>query len=342
MPTPTGNGKPANGRRARRRAMRLALALWVPTIVGAGVAASFGDEPILPIPLAVDVDPAKARLGEQLFTDVRLSSSQTLSCASCHRLRQNGADDLPRPLGSDGQPLPFNTPTIFNAALSSRLNWRGDSRTLEEQADGTLRNPRVMNIAWDELLTRLRADAAYARAFATLYPDGLQPAAVLDALAAFERTLLTPNARFDQYLRGRREALSEREEQGYGLFKTYGCVACHQGVNVGGNLFQKFGVFRFPFRSQEALSEADLGRFTLTGKARDRFVFRAPSLRNVAVTAPYFHDGATRALGQAVDWMAKTQLGQPITPQDAELIVAFLHTLTGEYQGRPVADGATP
>jgi cytochrome c peroxidase len=158
----------------------------------------------------------------------------------------------------------------------------------------------------------------------------------LDALASFERSLLTPNSRFDRYLRGEQDALTEPEQQGYQLFKSYGCVACHQGINIGGNMYQKFGVFQEPGGSRTPAMVVDLGRYQITKVPRDREVFRVPSLRNVAATAPYFHDGRARTIEDAVETMARAQLGRALTPEEIKLIVQFLRTLTGEYHGRPV------
>jgi cytochrome c peroxidase len=291
-------------------------------------------EPIVPIPTVAPSDPAKVRLGERLFRDVRLSHDDKFACTSCHRLDQGGDDGQTRSIGGDGQPLDFNTPTVFNAALSFRLSWRGNFRTLEEQAEAVLLNPRLMGTSWPELMAKLQADQTYRRDFDSAY--GQQPARplVLDALAAFERSLLTPRAPFDRYLLGESDAIGPEAKRGYGLFKSHGCVACHQGVNVGGNLFQRFGVFDDPFVSGP-LSRADLGRFALTGKAEDRSVFRVPSLRNVAETAPYFHDGRAATLEQAVEEMARVQLGRVLASSETDLIVRFLHALSGEY--RPAA-----
>jgi len=298
-------------------------------------AALLGNEPLAPLPPAPASDPDKARLGEKLFHDVRLSRGGTLACASCHRLDQGGSDNHVRsPSSRDGEPLDFNAPTVFNAALNFRLNWRGNFRTFEEQNEKVLLDPRLMNTTWEELLPKLRADPDYSAAFAAIYGDGPEPAHVLDALATFERSLLTPDARFDRYLRGQRGAITEAEEQGYRLFKGYGCATCHQGVNVGGNLFQRFGIFDDPFSGAHPMSKADLGRFAITGQEEDRHVFRVPSLRNVDVTAPYFHDGRAPTLERAVEIMARTQLGKVLTEQEIGLIVRFLHTLTGVYRGR--------
>lgn len=335
-------GRPFVNRRVRRVIYAVSFALITGQAQEAiafneGRAAPFDDEPITPLPLTVSLDPDKVRLGERLFHDPRLSHNNIMDCGACHELSRGGDNGRPRSLGGDGELLDYNAPTVFNAVLNFRLNWRGNFRTLEAHNENFLHNSRIMNTNWPELLAKLRADPHYRKAFAAIYPGDLEPAQVLDAIATFERSLLTPNARFDRYLRGRRDAITEEEKRGYLLFKGYGCVACHQGVNVGGNLFQKFGIFQTRFSQRDAVTEADLGRFTLTGDQRDRHVFRVPSLRNVAVTAPYFHDGRAKTLEKAVDVMARRQLGRILTAEEIGLIVQFLHTLTGEYQGRSLA-----
>lgn len=193
-----------------------------------------------------------------------------------------------------------------------------------------------MDTDWASVEAALRADAGYRAAFATIYHGEMGRAELIDALAAYQRSLLTPNSRFDRYLRGEPHAITPEEQRGYELFKSYGCVACHQGVNIGGNLYQQFGVFADPFAGR-AQSEADLGRFVLTGDPADRHVFRVPSLRNVALTAPYFHDGRESSLSGAVTLMARSQLGRSLPEADTALIVAFLRTLTGEYRGHTQA-----
>lgn len=310
---------------------RLAI-LGALAIIGAMLAAaSRAGEPIAPVPAAAAAEPAKARLGERLFRDARLSHHDRLACVSCHRLDRGGDDGKALSIGADGRPLDFNTPTVFNAALSFRLNWRGNFRSLEEQAEAVLLDPRLMGTDWPALLAKLGADRMYREAFHAAYGQLPARPLVLDALATFQRSLLTPGAPFDRYLRGESDALDAEEKQGYELFKSHGCVACHQGVNVGGNLFQRFGIFDDP-TAGGAPTEADLGRLSLTGKAEDRSVFRVPSLRNVAETAPYFHDGRAATLDQAVAEMARTQLGRPLARQEIELIVRFLRTLSGEYR----------
>ncbi|MGF1627899.1 MAG: cytochrome-c peroxidase [Kiloniellaceae bacterium] len=293
-------------------------------------------EPIVPLPTSLDFDRDRASLGEKLFYDRRLSHDGSLACVSCHNLGEGGDDGLPLPRTAKGRSGEVNTPTIFNSALSFRLGWRGTYRRLADQVDADISDPRLMNSSWDEVLGKLRGDSGYRADFGRNYADGISRQNVLDALSAFHRSLITPNARFDDYLRGRDDALTEAEKSGYRLFKSLGCVSCHQGRNIGGNLFQKVGIFKDYFTSRGNLREIDFGRFLDTGAQRDLFVFRVPSLRNVAVTAPYFHDGSVADLGEAVRKMGEIQLGESLTDEEVGLIVQFLHSLTGEYKGRPI------
>jgi cytochrome c peroxidase len=323
------------------RLAQVAIAGCIVSMVCAGIAGlllaePIEGEPIAPVPRVAGLDSAKIELGRKMFQDVRLSRDDKVSCTGCHHLERGGADGRVHSMGADGRPLDFNASTVFNAGLNARLNWRGNFRTLEEQNESVLLDPRLMNSRWPELLAKLRADKGYQTAFRTVYGGDPERAHVLDALATFQRSLLTPDARFDRYLRGESGAISADEARGYHLFKAYGCVACHQGVNIGGNLFQRFGVFRDPFAERDAIRPMDLGRYTITGDERDRHVFRVPSLRNVAVTAPYFHDGSVASLSEAVAIMARSQLGREVPPQDVDLIVKFLGTLTGAYQGRSI------
>jgi cytochrome c peroxidase len=333
-----------SAQRSHAGTLRVTIAGYMVSVVCVGIAGPLaepiGREPITPVSRVAGLDPARIELGRKLFHEVRLSRDDKVSCADCHYLGRGGADGRARSMGVDGLPLDFNTSTVFNAALNARLNWRGNFRALEEQNEAVLLDPRLMNSTWPGLLAKLRADMAYQAEFGTLYGGGPEREHVLDALATFQRSLLTPDARFDRYLRGERDAISTNEARGYHLFKAYGCVACHQGVNIGGNLFQKFGVFHDPFAERSATRAADLGRYTITGNERDRHVFRVPSLRNVAVTAPYFHDGSVASLSQAVSIMARSQLGREVPQEDVDLIVKFLGTLTGAYQGRAIDTGS--
>jgi cytochrome c peroxidase len=248
---------------------------------------------------------------------------------------RGGADGRVRSLGSDGRPLDFNTPTVFNVSGNARLNWKGNFRTLEEQNESVLRNTRIMNADWDELLSKLRNDSEYLKDFTAIYGSSPARVHVLDALATFERSLVTPDSRFDRRLRGESGAISPEEEQGYQRFKSYGCVACHQGANLGGNLSQPFGIFDDPFNPR-GTAGAGADRLAATG-AEGGQLYRVPSLRNVAVTAPYFHNGYTSSLAEAVEIMGRSQLGRELSKDDVRLIVQFLNTLTGEYEGRPLA-----
>lgn len=293
-------------------------------------------EPIMPLPSSVPADPARVALGERLFHDVRLSTHNTIACATCHQLNHGGTDGLPRARTASGALHPRNTPTIFNTAFNVALNWDGAVRTLEAHAERALLSPLLMQTTWPELLGKLQAIPEYRTDFAALYSGPLSAAHVLDALATYERSLVTPNSRFDRYLQGDTEALNASERHGYALFKSYGCVACHQGVNVGGSMFQKFGVFHAAPSPEGTTQPVDLGRFLLTRVARDKEVFRVPSLRNVALTAPYFHDGRATTLEAAVEIMGQVQLGRALSHQDIQAIIQFLHTLTGTYQGRPL------
>jgi len=278
-------------------------------------------EPITPVPDAVVTDLSKVKLGERLFRDTRLSHDNSRSCATCHDLRKNGASTTMHDVGLDGVKLPLNTPTIFNATLNFRLGWEGKLQSLGSDVKAALDNPQIMATSLDEVLQKLNADPGSRREFTMVY--GRRPDAenLVDAIVSFEQTLLTPGSRFDRWLGGDAAALSAEELEGYRLFKSLGCVSCHQGVNVGGNLFQRHGIFR-PLASPQPE------------------ILRVPSLRNVATTPPYFHDGSAPTLDDAVRKMGAAQLNSTLTDQQVTAIVAYLQTLTGQYRGAYV--GASP
>ncbi|WP_327437736.1 cytochrome-c peroxidase [Pseudomonas donghuensis] len=292
--------------------------------------------PLMPLPALPQVAAERVELGRKLFFDPRLSSNNDLSCASCHQLDHGGADRLPHSLGVDGKPLPVNTPSVFNAALNFRQFWDGRAQTLEQQAHLVVQSPAEMGSDWTTVVQRIAADPQYRSGFAQAYSDGVSEHSIQNALATFQRTLLTPGSRFDRYLQGNTEILTTEEKYGYQRFQEYGCIACHQGVNIGGNMFQKFGVLGDYFKDRGNPTEADLGRYNVTGEEDDRHVFKVPSLRNVAVTAPYFHDGSAATLEAAVDVMFRYQLGRTPSAEDKALIVQFLKTLTGEWEGKPL------
>ena len=279
-------------------------------------------EPITPIPAPPAADPLKLALGERLFGDTRLSGDGTLACSSCHDVQTNGAG---HGIGNDAhEPSkhPFNTLTVFNSVLSFRLNWEGNFRSIETHIESSLQNSVNMRTSVDAVVAKLNADPEMVRQFRDAYGGAPDRNSLLDAIATFERSLLTPGARFDRWLDGDASALSTEELGGYQLFKSLGCSSCHQGVNIGGNLFERQGIFR-----------------PLTAPKPE--IVRVPSLRNVAATSPYFHDGSEPSLNEAVRKMAAAQLDRTLSDQQVDGIVAFLRTLTGVYRGRSVA-GAPP
>lgn len=272
-----------------------------------------------------------------MFEDRRLSKDKQISCASCHALTTGGVDLKRYSVGVNEELSAVNTPTVFNVAYNFRFNWDGEYSSLAERTDMLMQQSIVTDRPWPEILQTLQAIPEYRQTFAEIYNNGITRTNVIDAIVAYETTLVTPDAPFDRYLRGDQSALSLTEQEGYQLFSAYGCVSCHQGVNVGGNIFQKFGVIGDYFADRGNVTEADLGRFNVTQLEADRFVFRTPSLRNVAVTPPYFHDGSAETLEQAIEIMVKYQLGRPIPPEHLDRIAQFLRTLTGEYEGVPLA-----
>ena len=286
-------------------------------------------EPLGALPPVPKLDPRAVALGRKLFDDKRLSADDTVACASCHDLAHGGVDGLPRSRGVGGKLGTVNAPTVYNAALNFALFWDGRAKTLEEQAAGPVANPLEMNESWDTLVAKLKADAEYPALFAQVFKDGVTADNVRSAIATFERTLLTPDSPFDRWIRGDAQALGAEAQEGYQTFKSVGCVACHQGANVGGNMFQRFGVMGDYFRDRGGVTEADYGRFNVTHDETDRFVFRVPSLRNVERTAPYFHDGSAKTLRQAIGVMAKYQLGRPLSDHQTTVIEAFLQSLSG-------------
>jgi len=288
---------------------------------------------IQPVPYPSELSSDKVALGEELFHDVRLSGDQRISCASCHNLASGGVDGLPRSIGVGGAEGDTNAPTVFNSGLNYSQFWDGRALTLEEQVSGPITNAKEMASNWPDVISRLNSDPAYVEKFFTIYNDGINAVNVSDALATFERSLNTVNSRFDQFLRGSVHAISDDEKKGYELFKSYGCVSCHQGQNVGGNVFQKFGVMKDYFADRGGKTRADFGRFNVTGDELDKHSFKVPSLRLAVLTAPYFHDGSAKTLHEAIDVMAKYQLGRSMPDDDAELIIKFLTTLVGSYKG---------
>ncbi|MBL8443065.1 MAG: cytochrome-c peroxidase [Zoogloeaceae bacterium] len=308
----------------RMKVISLAVALVATSSMS--WAASVRDEPIQPIAPAQAADPAKVELGKKLFFDPRLSKSGFISCNSCHNLSMGGTDNLKTSIGDKWQQGPINAPTVLNSSLAVAQFWDGRAANLQEQAGGPIANPGEMGFTHGLAVDVLQSIPGYVAEFKTVYGSArIDIDKITDAIAAFEETLVTPNSPFDKWLVGDDKALTKDELAGYTLFKESGCVACHNGPAVGGTSFQKMGIVE-PYKSASTAE----GRAGVTGKDEDRFNFKVPTLRNVELTYPYFHDGEAATLEQAVEIMGRLQLGRKYSDQEVGQIVAFLKTLTGD------------
>ncbi|MFA7664510.1 MAG: cytochrome-c peroxidase [Burkholderiaceae bacterium] len=284
------------------------------------------DEPVQTIPATRNMDPALVELGKKLFFDPRLSRSGFISCNSCHNLSMGGSDNLKTSIGHNWQEGPINSPTVLNSSLNLAQFWDGRAKDLKEQAGGPISNPAEMAFTHELAVDTLRSIPGYVKEFKDVFGyDTLTIEEVTIAIAAFEETLITPNSRFDRWLDGDDRALTQDELAGYELFKESGCIACHNGPNLGGNSFQKMGLIE-PYTTANTAQ----GRVEVTGVDADRLSFKVPTLRNVELTYPYFHDGAAPTLTVAVDLMGRLQLGRAFTDDENARIVAFLKTLTGQ------------
>ncbi|MBS0368400.1 MAG: cytochrome-c peroxidase [Proteobacteria bacterium] len=323
----------------RRTVVLVTLALGT---IGSAHAASAA-EPIQPIAPPKITNPAAVELGKALFFDPRLSKSGFISCNSCHNLSMGGSDNLKSSIGHGWQKGPINSPTVLNARYNLAQFWDGRAADLKAQAGGPIANPGEMAFSHELAVDTLKTIPGYVAAFRKAFgSDEINVDRITGAIAAFEETLVTPNSRFDQWLKGNKKALNTEELAGYKLFKDSGCVACHNGPAVGGNSFQKMGVVE----AYKANSPAE-GRIAVTGKDADRFLFKVPTLRNVELTYPYFHDGGAATLGEAVDTMGRLQLGRKFSAEENAKIVAFLKTLTGQQPSfklpvLPPSTDATP
>lgn len=277
---------------------------------------------IEPIPQTVEYNYEKALLGKKLFFDPILSKDNSISCATCHDLKNGGDDGLKFSVGIDGQIGDINAPTVLNSFFNFRQFWDGRAHNLEEQALGPIENPVEMGHDFATLVKKLKA-TTYNKDFKKIYIDGITKENLADAIAEFEKTLITPNSAFDRFLKGDETAITSFEKEGYELFRSKGCISCHNGVNIGGNLYSKFGMI-------VDIDSKHLGKYNITKNEWDKYYFKVPSLRNISLTAPYFHDGRYDNLKEAVKTMSLVQLGRPITEKEIEKIVAFLKTLNGE------------
>ena len=304
----------------------------------------FKNEPVRPIPDSLAVDARKVALGEALYHDTRLSGDGTVSCATCHGINTAGVDNKQNSEGIKGQLGGVNAPTSFNACFNFVQFWDGRAATLAEQAGGPPLNPVEMGSAsFDEIAARLSADADFTARFKAVYPEGLNEQTITDAIAEYEKTLVTPNSPFDRYLKGDKQALTAEQVEGYALFKEYNCATCHAGVNMGGLSYELMGKRADYFKDREinaksGLTDADNGRWAQTKVERDRYRFKTPTLRNVALTWPYYHDGSVPTLDKAIDMMARYQVGREMPAADVQKVQSFLQALTGELKGKPVTN----
>lgn len=291
---------------------------------------------------------AKVELGKMLYFDPRLSASHTISCNSCHNIGLGGADGEPTSLGHRWQHGSRNAPTVFNAVFNKAQFWDGRAHDLEQQAGGPIVNPLEMASPATHVAEQLAGIPGYRALFASVFPGDPDPVTLANAqkaIAVFEATLITPKAPFDRFLTGQADALTAQQTQGLQLFLDRGCAACHNGINVGGGMYAPFGVVERP--GADLLPPTDKGRFMVTKTPADEYVFKVPTLRNIALTAPYFHTGQVWDLRQAVAIMGASQLGMHLTDGEVDLITAFLDSLTGEqprvtYPILPAGGAYTP
>ncbi|NUZ10899.1 cytochrome-c peroxidase [Pseudoalteromonas sp. McH1-7] len=290
------------------------------------------NEPILPLEPTTGLNADKVSLGRALFFDKRLSRGDQVSCASCHQLPSHGADVKPLSRGVNNALGELKTPTVYNAALNIRQAWDGRAQSLYDQVDSPILNPKEHDMTWPEVVAKLNQDKVLVAQFAKVYSRGITPHTVKDAIATFEESLITLNAPFDLWLKDSSVKLPESVIAGYELFKRYGCISCHQGRNVGGNMFARMGTFGDYFGDRNTpIKKADFGRFNVTGNEQDRFVFKVPSLRLASKQAYFFHDGSHTSLESAIEAMARYQLGRKIPDTDMQKLVAFINSLAGHH-----------
>jgi cytochrome c peroxidase len=296
-------------------------------------AESMQNEPVRPISNFFETDSAKVALGKDLFLDMRLSANNTLNCASCHDLNKGGVDRLPVSIGIDDQKGPINAPTVYNAAYNVAQFWDGRAADLQEQAAGPPLNPIEMGCkSFDEIIAKLQSDTLLKARFDSIYEEGITQNSITDAIAEFEKTLITPNSPFDKYLQGDENAITENQKKGYAAFKRVGCASCHVGESMGGQSFEYVGLFADYYADRgKGETPPDLGRFNFTGDESHKYKQKVPNLRNIDLTAPYLHDASSETLMDAVIMMNKYQIESKLSKEEIELVVDFLKSLTGEY-----------
>lgn len=295
-------------------------------------------EAIVPIDPVSGLNQNLLALGEKLYNSPVFSNTNTFSCASCHDLKEAGTDHKQRYLTKDNKEGFINTPTTLNAVYNFRQFWDGRAHSLEEAFDDHLLDKSIFNSNWQTAVNMISSVPVLKAAFSELYSVGVTEESIKHALKHYLGYLVTPNAPFDRYLLGDKNALSKEALEGFEIFQKYGCISCHQGKNIGGNLFEKLGVYKDYFFVKRYLTEADLGRYNITGNEEDILVFKVPSLRNVARTGPYFHDGSANTLEDAIQKMAEFQIGQSLTEHEVSSIAKFLETLNGDIP-EPISKG---
>jgi cytochrome c peroxidase len=295
----------------------------------------YGSQHITPIPKEIKFNKQKALLGKKLYFDTVLSKDNSVSCASCHNLERGGVDNLQYSYGVNGQEGDVNTPTVLNAIYNFRQMWDGRAKDLAHQIQFPLTNPKEMGNSFDNIIKALEKDTSYNKAFNEIYKNGITKENIGDALEEFQKTLVTPSA-FDEYLRGDKNALTQNQKKGYELFQKKGCVSCHNGINIGGGLYARFGLIDNSIT--ETLDKKEIyenqnphfGLYNVTKNDFDKYYFKVPTLRNVALTAPYLHDGRVKTLKEAIGSIAKAQLGLDLTDEEIFLIEEFLKSLNGK------------
>ncbi len=308
-----------------------------------------------PAPADNPTTPAKVKLGQLLFLDPRLSSTGTVSCNSCHNVMAGGEDNRPVAAGVHGQTGGRSAPTVWNAAFHATQFWDGRAASLEDQARGPVTNPIEMGMkSWSDVVARLKQVPDYPQLFKEAFGANAQISEdnAVKAIAAYERTLITPNSPYDRYVKGNKPALTDQQKRGMETFAEAGCIGCHSGpafsgqTGQGTGVFRKFPTFDNPFYERKYSFKDDVGRFAVTKNNSDKHLFKVPTLRNVTLTAPYFHNGSVKTLDEAVRVMAKLQLNRDLSAQQVEDIVAFLNALTGKFPTQelprlPATPGAT-
>ncbi|MBU0553958.1 cytochrome-c peroxidase [Myxococcota bacterium] len=315
---------------------KLTLSKWIAATRAArfqspGVAKPFATHPLQPLRPLASFNADKVEVGEKLYHDVRLSGDNTVSCASCHDLARGGVDRLQFSKGIKGQVGGINAPTVYNSGTQFVQFWDGRAKDLKDQAGGPVENPIEMGAKWADVLPKLKADPELNAKLVQLYGEDYKAEHIQDAIAAFEATLVTPS-RFDAFMRGDDKALSAEEKQGFEIFTDKGCARCHVGEALGGQSFEKMGLYKDYFAGRQ-VGEADLGRYNVTKDEHDKMRFKTPILRNIAVTQPYLHDGSTSDLREVVKIMSTHQLKAPLTEAEIDAVTAFLKSLTGTWRG---------